>query len=68
MSVSILGALQNAEFNLAIKPTEFGLLIGKEQLHNAMILLEKGYGLYDEVEPLLEEYGDVEQVPAKEEI
>jgi len=68
MSVSILGALQNAEFNLAIKPTEFGLLIGKEQLHNAMILLEKGYGLYDEVEPLLEEYGDVEHVPAKEEI
>jgi hypothetical protein len=32
------------------------------------VLLEKGYNLYDEVEPLLEEYGDVDSVPDKEEV
>ena len=35
----------------------------KSQLNNAIVLLEKGYSVYDEVEPLLEKYGDVENVP-----
>ncbi len=29
-------------------------------------LLERGYDIADEVEPLLEEFGDVENVPDKE--
>jgi len=39
--------------------------MGKSQLHNAVTLLEKGYDLNEEVEPLLEEYGDVDSVPDK---
>ena len=41
--------------------------LAKGQLHNAVVLLEKGYSLYDEVEPLLEKHGKVENVPEKEE-
>ena len=66
MAVTILEALQNANYNLdhaqrlpAIIP------LAKEQLNNAVTLLEKGYDLDDEVEPLLEEHGDVENVPRK---
>ena len=67
MSVTILEALQNANHNLGnIKLMGMGLLpIVESQLNNATILLEKGYDIDDEVEPLLEEYGDVENVPEK---
>ena len=44
----------------------FALTIAKSQVHNAVTLLEKGYGLDDEVEPLIEEFGDVDNVPDKE--
>ena len=37
----------------------------KEQLNNAVTLLDKGYSIWEEVEPLLEEYGSVENVPKK---
>lgn len=68
MSVTILEGLMNAEINLdnvrmlgpAIVP------LAREQLHNALTLLEKGYGIHDEVEPLLEKYGAVENVPDKQ--
>ena len=63
MSVTIIEALQNAEINLNNGP--IGLMLAKGQLHNALTLLEKGYSIDDEVEPLLEEYGDVENVPDK---
>ncbi|MDD3134879.1 MAG: hypothetical protein PHF64_00110 [Methanoregula sp.] len=66
MAVSILEALQGADHNLR-GGTGFGVLIAKAQLHNAVTLLEKGYDLYDEVEPLIEKYGDVNSVPEKEE-
>jgi len=66
MSVSILEALQGADHNLR-GGTGFGVSIAKAQLHNAVTLLEKGYSLYDEVEPLIEKYGDVDSVPEKEE-
>jgi hypothetical protein len=67
MSVSILEALQNAEMNLGnVKLLGMGILpLAQSQLHNAIILLEKGYGVNEEVEPLLEEFGDVENVPEK---
>lgn len=64
MSVTILEALQNAKINLCDKiMISIQVDIGKEQLKNAVTLLEKGYALSDEVEPLLEEYGNIESVP-----
>jgi len=66
MSVTIMEALQNAKFNLVDQPHAIALMIGKEQLSNAVILLEKGYDLGEEVEPLLEKYGSIDKVPEKE--
>jgi hypothetical protein len=69
MAVTILEALQNANYNLDnVKVLGMAVLpLVKSQLNNAVVLLEKGYGLYDEVEPLLEIYGDVDDVPDKTE-
>jgi len=64
MTVTILEALQNADYNLQ-NNSGIGLLFAKPQLHNAVTLLEKGYSLNDEVEPLLEKFGDVDSVPSK---
>jgi len=66
MAVTILEALQNAQMNFKTNMS-FTLKIAEEQLNNAIVLLEKGYSKYDEVEPLLEEYGEVENVPEKPE-
>lgn len=65
---TILEALQNANSNMgsAIKGHTFILPMAKDQLNNAVTLLEKGYSLEDEVEPLLEQYGNVDEVPYKE--
>ncbi len=67
MAVTILEALKNANYNLDyVKILGIALLpLAKEQLNNAVVLLEKGYSLHDEVEPLLEKFGDVENVPDK---
>jgi len=67
MSVSIMEALQNANYNLdnAVRMPML-LPMVKGQLNNAVTLLEKGYDIWEEVEPLLEKYGDVESVPEKE--
>ena len=67
MAVTILEALQNGNFNLGnVKLLGLAILpLAKEQINNAVVLLEKGYSLYEEVEPLLEKYGDVENVPYK---
>ena len=67
MSVTILEALQNANFNLDNCMKGLPLLpLAKGQLNTAVQLLEKGYSIDDEVEPLLEEYGSVENVPNKQ--
>lgn len=68
MAVTILEALQNANYNLNnLKVMGMGILpLIKGQLNNATVLLEKGYDLYEEVEPLLEKYGDVDNVPDKD--
>jgi len=66
MSVCIIEALQNADYNLR-NNGGIGMMLAKEQLHNATVLLDKGYGIYDEVEPLLDKFGDVESVPEKHE-
>lgn len=62
MSVSILEALMNADSNLQ-RQHPIGISLAKRQLHNAVVLLEKGYLLDEQVEPLLEQYGSVEEVP-----
>lgn len=65
MAVTILEALRNAEFNLE-NCKRIGLVVlplAQSQLHNAVVLLEKGYGVNEEVEPLLEAFGSVENVP-----
>ena len=65
MWVTILEALQNADYNLQ-NNGNMRLSFAKGQLHNAVILLDKGYDIYDEVEPLLEKYGAIRNVPNKE--
>ena len=69
MSVTILEALENANANLD-NIEAVGLVVVlpiiKAQLKNSITLLEKGYSIYDEVEPLLDKYGEVENVPKKE--
>jgi len=65
MSVSILEALQNVQMNLKnVGMIGTGIIpLIQNQLDNAVGLLEKGYDLYEEVEPLLEKYGGVDNVP-----
>ena len=65
MAITILETLQNAQHNLGPTGAPFARKAGYDQLNNAVTLLEKGYDLYDEVEPILENYGDVESVPDK---
>jgi hypothetical protein len=65
MSVTILEALQNANHNVNTG-NSIALSIAKDQLNNAVVLLEKGYSLNQKVEPLLEEYGYVDNVPEKD--
>lgn len=68
MSVSIIEALQNANYNLDnLSRMPMLMPLVKEQLNNAVILLDKGYGIWTEVEPLLEKYGSVENVPENSE-
>ena len=62
MSVSILECLQSADVNLTNNGV-LGSMLAKLQVHNATVLLEKGYNIWTEVEPLLEKYGTVEDVP-----
>lgn len=65
MAVTILEALQNADYNLNESMTFISLRIAQQQLHNVVLLLEKGYDIYDLVEPLLDKYGEVDKVPDK---
>lgn len=67
MAVTILEALQNAQFNL-VKQKIPGISdrIGAEQLNNAIVLLEKGYSQFDYVETILADYDSVDDVPEKQ--
>lgn len=64
MSVTILEALQNADYNLQ-NNGHLGAMIAKQQVHNATILLEKGYSIDDDLDALLEPYENVDEVPNK---
>lgn len=61
---TILEALENAEHNIKAK-SYFQLEVAEAQVHNARVLLEKGYGIYTEIEPLVEEYKGADNVPEK---
>ncbi len=65
MAVSILEALQNANYNLA-ENGQLGLVIAKQQLHNAVTLLEKGYGIDELVEEIIDQHGSIENGPNKQ--
>ncbi len=54
----------NADYNIQNSGT-IGLMLAREQLHNAITLLVKDYSVDDKVESLLERYGKVEDVPPK---
>jgi len=64
--ITILETLQIAEYNLRSRHP-LSAEIARDQLHNAIALLEKGYSLYDSVDLLLEKFKNVESVPEKPE-
>lgn len=65
MSVTILEALQNAEINLK-NGSPIGLLLAREQLHNAVALLQKNYAPDDNFDALVGKHGTVDAVPEKD--
>ena len=65
---TILETLKNANYNLDNLQKvgiDFLLPVIKDQLNNAIVLLEKGYNLNEEVEPFFEKYDEIENVPNK---
>jgi hypothetical protein len=65
MSVTILEALQNADHNFRHN-LPMAISIAKNQLHNAVTFLEKGYSLHEEIDPLLEKWPNPNDAPEKE--
>lgn len=68
---TIFESLKTAEINLSgVKGINniMPLFLANIQLHNSVVLLSKGYDLSEEIEPLLEKYGDVEGVPNKKDL
>jgi len=66
MSVTILEVLENAEYNLVKNASlPFAKKLGISQLHNAIVLLEKGYSIEDTFD--MGDYAKVEDVPDKTE-
>lgn len=61
---SIMEALQNAKCNLVDNGQHhFAREMGKQQLINAVTLLEKGYPLHDPIDPILEAYPEIDKAP-----
>jgi hypothetical protein len=60
--------LENARMNISnIRMLGMRLLpLIEEQIDNAICILEKGYSAYADVDDLLTQYGDVQNIPAKE--
>ena len=57
--MTILDILENADYNI----NHDGLTIGKEQLHNAILLINKGYNLFQDVSDLFTQFEDIDDVP-----
>jgi hypothetical protein len=67
MSSTILEVLQNANYNLNENkvPNPISDMVGKDQLKNAVELLEKGYDVNDNFDSLILQYGEFENIPDK---
>jgi hypothetical protein len=65
MSLSLLEVLQNADYNLQNAFHPMQLESGKRQLHNAVVLLDKGYNLGETFEDIMGQYEEVEDVPER---
>lgn len=68
MAVTIIEALQSAKLNLDNTNQVPSLTVplvnlAKAQLYNSIILLEKGYDIFADIDSLIDEYGKVENVP-----
>ena len=67
MSVTILEALRNAQINLVDNHNlQLAVHIGKVQLNNAIVLLDKGYSPNDDFDEVMGDYENVNDVPQKE--
>ena len=62
MSLTILEVLENAEFNLNY---EHGKKVAKEQLHNVIVLLDKGYDAFDDFNEIMQDNNSVDTVKEK---
>lgn len=62
---TIMKALQRADYNLS-QNNMFSKAVAQVQLHNAVVLLDKGYSLDDDFDEILNDYCVVEDVPEKE--
>jgi len=60
---TILDSLQRVDYNLRRQSDPNIWPNMKYELHAVAILLEKGYSLNDDIDSILEEYGDIEDVP-----
>ena len=62
---TILEALQGAQYNLRYPATAgvTQLQTAREQIQNVIVLLEKGYGIYEDIELLIDKHGTIEEVP-----
>ena len=56
---TIIETLENSLYNLQHQ----NCLLAKNQLYNAVTLLNKDYSIFTEIEPLLEKYQSVENIP-----
>jgi len=67
--MTILDVLENVEYNLEnVSRLGIALLpLAQEQLHVALVLLQKGYDAETEVSLFLEQYEDITTVPEAEE-
>ena len=76
--MTIMEVLQNAKYNVGkglygnwkanCPDCASGVItLGLDQLENAIKLLEKGYGLYDDFEAVTQGYEQIDAVPEKEE-
>lgn len=59
---TIRDTLENANYNLQ-NNGKIGESLGKQQLHNAVTLIEKGYSLETDIDELLSIHKSIENIP-----
>jgi len=61
--ITILDALLGADYNLSNSRVPMQIEIAKSQVHNAAVLLEKGYDADDDITDLISKYNPIETAP-----